>query len=230
MFSIKGTAHTFANELASKLPIHLPEDTSVDVLSLAQDTPETLMDYTDPCILLFVVACYGQGEPTDNAKDFFKWLMIDRDNDQRRKSKVDFSKKEYAIFGLGNSLTHCNNYNVVGKSLDGKLAQLGATRIYDIGLGDDTANNYIEDDFDEWSTKIIDILRERNKYGMKQGENINEAHEKIEGFDLIFSTSIHKCDTTKRDEYCKKPSDHLLKNFSHQDLIGTELFITDLFL
>jgi sulfite reductase alpha subunit-like flavoprotein len=29
----------------------------------------------DDPLLIFVTACYGQGEPTDNAREFYEWLM-----------------------------------------------------------------------------------------------------------------------------------------------------------
>jgi len=41
------------------------------------------------------------------------------------------------VFGLGNKTYE--NYNSMGKFVDKKLEQLGAERVYELGLGDDDA-------------------------------------------------------------------------------------------
>jgi len=50
------------------------------------------------------------------------------------------------VFGLGNKTYE--HYNEVAKYVDKRLEELGATRVYQLGLGDDDAN--IEDDFITW--------------------------------------------------------------------------------
>ena len=101
--------------------------------------------------LIFLLASFGTGQPTDNAKDFIKWLNSD---DETAKSLM--RNRKYAVFGLGNSRTHTQNYNIVGKNADVRLEELGGKRIHALGLGDDS--ECIEDDFDSWSRSLIETL------------------------------------------------------------------------
>jgi NADPH-ferrihemoprotein reductase len=43
----------------------------------------------------------------------------------------------FQVFGLGNKTYE--HYNEVGKYVDKRLDELGATRVYELGLGDDDA-------------------------------------------------------------------------------------------
>jgi NADPH-ferrihemoprotein reductase len=54
---------------------------------------------------------------------------------------------------LGNSKAHPNHYNFFGKGLDNKLEALGATRIFELGLGDD--GDCLEDDYDTWMEQLL---------------------------------------------------------------------------
>jgi len=53
----------------------------------------------------FVVSTYGDGEPTDNAKDFMNWLL----DDAREPNMLN--RLKYIIFGLGNKTYE--HYNAV---------------------------------------------------------------------------------------------------------------------
>ncbi|KAK6625304.1 hypothetical protein RUM43_005598 [Polyplax serrata] len=54
------------------------------------------------------------------------------------------------VFGLGNKTYE--HYNEVAIYVDKRLEELGATRVFELGLGDDDAN--IEDDFITWKDKF----------------------------------------------------------------------------
>lgn len=62
----------------------------------------------------------------DNAQEFFEWL---------NNGGTDLSGLRYAVFGLGNKTYE--HYNKVAKYLDERLVQLGAERVFELGLGDD---------------------------------------------------------------------------------------------
>lgn len=64
---------------------------------------------------------------------------------------------EYAVFGLGSTAGHAAYFNVIGKSLDKRLEELGASRVLEVGLGDD--GDCIEDDFDNWIGEFSNLLR-----------------------------------------------------------------------
>ena len=92
-------------------------------------------------VAIFVLATYGEGEPTDNAVGFSNYLF------QPRKGEHSFSHRlNYAIFGLGNSTYEA--YSTFAKDVDQTLSLLSANRICELGLGDDSHD--IEDDFREW--------------------------------------------------------------------------------
>lgn len=50
---------------------------------------------------------------------------------------IYFKLISFKVFGLGNKTYE--HYNKVGIYLDQRLEQLGADRMYDLGLGDDDA-------------------------------------------------------------------------------------------
>jgi NADPH-ferrihemoprotein reductase len=88
---------------------------------------------------MFIVATYGEGEPTDNARDFNDWLgHSDREKDLFKKVKfcVFFfqflnSKK---VFGLGNK--QYKIYQAVARFFDKRMEELGGKRIFALGEGD----------------------------------------------------------------------------------------------
>uniref|UniRef100_A0A8C9Z5T8 NADPH--cytochrome P450 reductase n=1 Tax=Sander lucioperca TaxID=283035 RepID=A0A8C9Z5T8_SANLU len=89
-------------------------------------------------LAIFCMATYGEGDPTDNAQDFYDWLQ---ENDDE-----DLSGLNYTVFALGNKTYE--HYNAMGKYVDKRLEELGAKRIFDLGLGDDDGN--LEEDFVSW--------------------------------------------------------------------------------
>jgi NADPH-ferrihemoprotein reductase len=115
-------------------------------------TPADLADYdhqhltqsTKNVFAVFVLATYGDGDPTDNALAFAAQIrsMVDQ--------KSDLGQLKYAIFGLGN--TNYRLYNQVAIDTDRMLLEMGATRIGALGLGDDSQGS-TEEDFLAWKTE-----------------------------------------------------------------------------
>eukprot|EP00455_Lapot_gusevi_P000133 TRINITY_DN10054_c0_g1_i1.p1 TRINITY_DN10054_c0_g1~~TRINITY_DN10054_c0_g1_i1.p1 ORF type:complete len:670 (+),score=138.47 TRINITY_DN10054_c0_g1_i1:132-2141(+) len=137
-----GTAQGFAEELSHGV---LAKKTKCELLDLADYNPSQLSQEAAACV--FVVSCYGQGEPTDNARNFYDWLM------SGERAPESLSGVKFSVFGLGSSETHASHYNVVSKAVDKKLEQLGATRLFPLGLGDDSKD--IEEDFAGWQEGFI---------------------------------------------------------------------------
>ncbi|EHB08276.1 NADPH--cytochrome P450 reductase [Heterocephalus glaber] len=131
-----GTAEEFANRLSKDAHRYGmrgmaadPEEYDLaDLSSLAE---------IDNSLVVFCMATYGEGDPTDNAQDFYDWLQ---------ETDVDLSGIKYAVFGLGNKTYE--HFNAMGKYVDQRLEQLGAQRIFELGLGDDDGN--LEEDFITW--------------------------------------------------------------------------------
>lgn len=83
-----------------------------------------------------MTACFGTGEPTDNAKPFYDWL-VSPDRLKEKDSGV-FKDVKYAVFGLGQSKTYPQCYQAMGKKVDSRLQELGAQRLFQRGEGDDS--------------------------------------------------------------------------------------------
>ena len=90
-----------------------------------------------PCLAVFMLATYGEGDPTDNAVEF---------NEKLTNDGMELGGMKFAVFGLGNKTYE--HFNKMGKFVDAKLEELGAQRVHELGLGDDDAN--LEDDFITW--------------------------------------------------------------------------------
>ena len=89
---------------------------------------------------MFMMATYGEGDPTDNSAEFMDWL----------KEKVDegdnstlLSGMKVSVFALGNR--QYEHFNKAGKDCQELLTKLGAETVYAMGEGDDDGT--LEDDF-----------------------------------------------------------------------------------
>ncbi|XP_032581552.1 NADPH--cytochrome P450 reductase isoform X2 [Drosophila sechellia] len=71
-------------------------------------------------------------------------------NSLRNRTAVAKRKIEWKVFGLGNKTYE--HYNKVAIYVDKRLEELGANRVFELGLGDDDAN--IEDDFITWKDRF----------------------------------------------------------------------------
>nr|XP_036221356.1 NADPH--cytochrome P450 reductase isoform X1 [Bactrocera oleae]XP_036221357.1 NADPH--cytochrome P450 reductase isoform X1 [Bactrocera oleae]XP_036221358.1 NADPH--cytochrome P450 reductase isoform X1 [Bactrocera oleae] len=135
-----GTGEEFAGRLAKeglryrmKGMVADPEECDMEELLQLKDISNSLA--------VFCLATYGEGDPTDNAMEFFEWLS---------NGDADLNGLNYAVFGLGNKTYE--HYNKMAIYVDQRLEELGATRVFELGLGDDDAN--IEDDFITWKDRF----------------------------------------------------------------------------
>ncbi len=91
---------------------------------------------------LFLMATYGEGEPTDNARAFVNLL---------KDGELSLDGAKFAVFGLGN--TQYEFFNATGKFVDAKLEEAGGKRFVKMGLGDDDKS--LEDDFEAWKDNVL---------------------------------------------------------------------------
>lgn len=153
-----GTAEEFATRLAKdagrygmKGMVADPEESDMDELCHLKDVDNNLA--------IFCMATYGEGDPTDNAQEFYEWLQS---------GDGELEGVNYAVFALGNKTYE--HFNAMGKYVDKRLEELGAKRIFDLGMGDDDAN--IEEDFVMWREKFWPAVC--MQFGVEAtGEDIN---------------------------------------------------------
>lgn len=93
-------------------------------------------------LVVFVVSTTGDGEPPDNMRQFWRFIM-------RKGLPSDvLSNLQIVVFGCGDS--SYAQYNVMARKLRSRLLQLGATEIADRGFGDDQSSYGLEGDLDTW--------------------------------------------------------------------------------
>ncbi|XP_062341507.1 NADPH--cytochrome P450 reductase-like isoform X1 [Osmerus eperlanus] len=131
-----GTAEEFCGRLAKDAQRYGMRGMSADPEEYDMSELPRLAEMENS-LAVFCMATYGEGDPTDNAQDFYDWMQ---------ETDEDLSGVSFAVFGLGNKTYE--HFNAMGKYTDKRLAELGGNRIFDLGIGDDDAN--LEEDFVSW--------------------------------------------------------------------------------
>lgn len=118
---------------------------------------ENLDEFPSDHIAFFVMATYGEGEPTDNAVDFYEFIGSEDSSFSKGSSASEkpLSNLKYVTFGLGNNTYE--HYNAMVRKTDEYLTKLGATRISTAGEGDDGAGT-MEEDFLAWKEPMWEAL------------------------------------------------------------------------
>src|SRR3990167_5442643 len=121
----------------------------------AEEYPTENLPQDRDSLICFIQATFGKGEPTGNAQRLFSWL------ESEKRTQNELKDVQYTVFGLGQSLTYPDRYQAAPKFLDRRLEELGATRTFERGEGDDNAD--IESDFENWMEKFLEFAEERVK-------------------------------------------------------------------
>lgn len=138
-----GTAEGFARELKNDLQELF--QINAEIINLEFFNKHEI---EQPAIRVFIVATYGNGEPTDNAVEFFNWLKsLKNDN-------MYFKNTKYSIMGLGSK--EYSHFNKIAKKLDAYLSNFQAEKISETIFGDDDDNIY--HDFEVWKHKFFQNL------------------------------------------------------------------------
>ncbi|TYZ59896.1 hypothetical protein PybrP1_009209 [[Pythium] brassicae (nom. inval.)] len=138
-----GTAEGFAEVLKKEGRKH---GFAAHALDLEEyDAAEQLAKET--CVI-FVLATYGEGDPTDNAVPFIKWLKDPAG--ELAAAGAPFAGVNFTVFGLGNR--QYEHYNMIGRLVDERMEQLGAKRMFHYGEGDDDAS--LDEDFEDWKETL----------------------------------------------------------------------------
>ncbi|KAH7885100.1 hypothetical protein F5I97DRAFT_1331048 [Phlebopus sp. FC_14] len=115
----------------------------------------------DSCVF-FVMATYGEGEPTDNAVQLMQNLTDESFEFSNGEHKLEGVK--YVVFSLGNKTYE--HYNAIGRSVDAQMTNMGAVRIGERGEGDDDKS--MEEDYLEWKDGMWQAFAEA--MGVEEGQ------------------------------------------------------------
>lgn len=161
-----GTAEDYASRLAKEGKSRFGLDTMV--ADLEDYDYENLDAFPEDKIAMFVLATYGEGEPTDNAVDFYEFITGEDVSFSESKEPA-LENLKYVAFGLGNNTYE--HYNSMVRNVSAALDKLGATRIGAAGEGDDGAGT-MEEDFLAWKEPMWADLAE--KMGLEEREAVYE--------------------------------------------------------
>ncbi|NXD25968.1 NCPR reductase, partial [Spelaeornis formosus] len=166
-----GTAEEFANRLSKDAHRY-------GLRGMAADPEEydlsdlSRLSEIDKSLAVFCMATYGEGDPTDNAQDFYDWLQ---------EADAGLSGLRFAVFGLGNKTYE--HFNAMGKYVDKRLEELGAQRIFELGLGDDDGN--LEEDFITWREQFWPAVCEH------LGVEATGEESSIRQYELVVHTDVN---------------------------------------
>ncbi|KAJ3059637.1 NADPH-cytochrome P450 reductase [Podochytrium sp. JEL0797] len=190
-----GTAEDLATRLANEVYVQFGVESAVcDLEDFEIQDLLAFEEGSGKVVIGFFLATYGEGEPTDNAADFYEWIMDGRckgDDDDVEDIQDEMALEQqathlnYLLFGLGNKTYE--HYNSVGRRVARRLDTMGATRIGPLGEGDDDGS--MEDDFLAWKPKALESLRVL--YGVKEmGGKANRGVAHVPLFNLSVEMGV----------------------------------------
>jgi sulfite reductase (NADPH) hemoprotein beta-component len=115
--------------------------------------------------IVFISSTAGQGEFPQNGRAF--WDAV------KDSTELDLASVNFSVMALGDSHYWPRKedkiyYNKPGKDLDRILANFGAKRLADIGLGDDQDPDGFQTGYQEWEPKIWQALGVANVEGLPE--------------------------------------------------------------
>ncbi|KAJ4379604.1 hypothetical protein N0V86_004785 [Didymella sp. IMI 355093] len=142
-----GTAEDYASRISKEG--HSRFGLKTMVADLEEYDFDNLDSFPDDKLAVFVLATYGEGEPTDNAVEFYEFIGSEDISFSEGGGADDkpLANLKYVAFGLGNNTYE--HYNSMVRNVDKYLSKLGATRLGAAGEGDDGAGT-MEEDFLAW--------------------------------------------------------------------------------
>jgi NADPH-ferrihemoprotein reductase len=182
-----GTAEDYASRLAKEGAARFGLKTMI--ADLEDYDFDNLDQFPEDKVAFFILATYGEGEPTDNAVEFYEFVNSDEPSFSEGASVEDgpLSKLHYVAFGLGNNTYE--HYNLMVRNVDKALTKLGGKRVGEAGEGDDGAGT-MEEDFLAWKEPMWQALVEslgleereavyEPAYGITEREDLDHSEEQV---------------------------------------------------
>ncbi|KAH6896535.1 NADP/FAD dependent oxidoreductase [Thelonectria olida] len=171
--SQSGTGESFANRLVRELGqrFHL----NAMAADLSDFDPETIALIPTSKVVVFILSTYGEGDPSDNATQFWDWA--------NKLKETPLQQLRYAAFGLGNS--NYQYYNRVVDLVHQSLTKAGASTLLPVGRADD-AQGSTEEDFLAWKNELYNFCRKElhlEEQPLKYEPTIEAFHD--ESLDII---------------------------------------------
>jgi NADPH-ferrihemoprotein reductase len=181
-----GTAERFAKQLKTEIQAAVGDATVVEAVDAEEYDAAARLPAER--LALFLVATYGDGEPTDNAADLYAWLLRSAGEAEKGGAPATarpLSALTFGVFGLGNK--QYEHFCAVGKRMHKALESLGATPAVRRGDGDD--DDDIEGDFDAWRGELMAALKASNLLShAAEGGAVAEAAP-LPAFEVVPSTA-----------------------------------------
>lgn len=177
-----GTAEEYAIRIAKEAK------QKFGLASLVCDPEEYDFDNLDQlpedCAAFFVMATYGEGEPTDNSVQLMQNVQDEAFEFSNGGRRLDGLK--YVIFGLGNKTYE--HYNLIGRNLDKELAKMGAVRIGERGEGDDDKS--MEEDYLAWKDGMWEAFAAA--LGVEEGQGGDSADFVVTELDAAAPEKVYQ--------------------------------------
>mgnify|MGYP004501733257 CR=1 FL=1 len=153
-----GTAEDYASRISKEG--HSRFGLKTMVADLEEYDFDNLDTFPEDKLAVFVLATYGEGEPTDNAVEFYEFIGSEDVNFSEGGGTDDkpLANLKYVAFGLGNNTYE--HYNSMVRNVDKFLTKLGGTRLGTAGEGDDGAGT-MEEDFLAWKEPMWAAVAEQ---------------------------------------------------------------------
>lgn len=177
--SQSGKSQRFANVLAREC--HARYGINAISADLDDYDHKHFSEFAANKIAIFIVATYGEGDPTDNANSLSEYLTS-----LKSETSTSLTSLRFLAYGLGNSSYRL--YNKFVAVVDEKLQAAGAERLGYVGKGDAAGGTTAtENSFSDWKREMLHILGE--KLGREERAMTYEP-----GLDVLEACSLEQAD------------------------------------
>ena len=154
--SQSGTAEGFVTRLAREIYVRF--GAAALTADLSDYDPESIGWISDAKLAVFIIATYGEGDPSDNTACFWDWITKSSDI-------ISLPNLRYVAFGLGNR--NYKHYNRVIDVVADRLDRAQAKSMLPVCRADDSKGG-TQEDFMEWKEPMFTLFS--NEFGYEEKE------------------------------------------------------------